>query len=277
MFAQETIKFAEVAQEVEAVRNAIGSEVDVGTFTRAALRQYKASITDTGAGTRARIEVNLHDVPRRVRETFPSIGSGTKFSAKFELPVQPAELYLHRTHPLVEALATGILDASLDSKAEGGAARCGATRSRRVDRRTTLLIVRLRFHIETQIRHGQSTETRQLLAEDGQVLAFTGSPQNAEWLSREQAEALLDITPDENIAPEIQREAIQRILDGAPLLSPHLEDAARERAEELLEAHIRVRSAARLRGITQRVEPQLPPDILGLYVFLPAMADRGQA
>jgi superfamily II DNA or RNA helicase len=276
MFAQETIKFADVAQEVEAVRTAIGSEVDVESFTRAALRQYKASITDTGSGTRARIEVNLQDVPRSVRETFPSIGSGTKFSARFELPVQPAELYLHRTHPLVEALATGILDASLDSETEGGAARCGATRSRRVDRRTTLLIVRLRFHIETQIRHGQSTETRQLLAEDSQVLAFTGSPQNAEWLSREQAEALLEVTPDENIAPEIQREAIQRILDGAPLLSPHIEGAARRRAEELLEAHSRVRSAARLRGITQRVEPQLPPDILGLYVFLPATADRGQ-
>lgn len=277
MFAQETIKFSEVAQEVEAVRSAIGSGVDVETFSRAALRQYKASITEAGAGTRIHIEVNLQDVPRSVRETFPSIGNGTKFDARFQLPVQRGELYLHRTHPLVEALATGILDASLDSKTEGGAARCGTTRTRRVERRTTLLLVRLRFHIETQIRHGQSTETRQLLAEDSQVLAFAGSPQNAEWLSREQAEALLEVVPDENIVPEVQREAIQRILDGASLLSPHIESAARRRAEELLEAHSRVRSAARLRGITQRIEPQLPPDILGLYVFLPATADRDQA
>ena len=39
----------------------------------------------------------------------------TNLTARFELPVQPGEFYLHRTHPLVEALATGILDSSLDS------------------------------------------------------------------------------------------------------------------------------------------------------------------
>jgi hypothetical protein len=57
---------------------------------------------------------------------------------------------------------------------------------------------------------------------------------------------------------------------------PHLESAARSRAAELLEAHRRVRSAARLRGVSQRVEPQLPPDILGVYVFLPVPAPGGQ-
>jgi hypothetical protein len=32
-----------------------------------------------------------------------------------------------------------------------------------------------------------------------------------------------------------------------------------------------------LRGVSQRVEPQLPPDILGIYVFLPVPAAGGQA
>jgi superfamily II DNA or RNA helicase len=281
MFAQETIKFGEVAQEVDAVRTAIGSGVDVASFCRAALRHYKASIADVGSGIRARIEVGLQDVPRAVRESLPIPGNGTNLTARFELPVQPGEVYLHRTHPLVEALATGLLDSSLDNTNDRGAARCGVVRTKAVDRRTTLLLVRLRYHIETEIKSGprgkEVAERRQLLAEDSQVLAFAGSPQSAEWLSKEQAEALLEAVPDANIAPELQRDALLRILDGVPALMPDLESSARSRAAELLEAHRRVRSAARLRGVSQKVEPQLPPDILGIYVFLPVPAAGGQA
>jgi superfamily II DNA or RNA helicase len=270
MFAQETIKFAEVAQEVQAVRSAIGSGVDVSEFVRAALRHWKASFSEVGSGARSRLEVNLADVPRTIRESLPV--DRPQFAARFELPVQPGELHLHRTHPLVEALATGILDAALDTRNENGAARCGVTRTRAVERRTTLLLVRFRYHIETQVRGKTGAETRQLLAEDCQVLAFAGPPHEAQWLSPAQAEALLDAAPDANIAPELQRDALQRILDGIPAIAPALEQAARDRAQELLAAHARVRSAARLRGISQRVEPQLPPDLLGVYVFLPVPA-----
>ncbi len=270
MFAQETIKFAEVAQELEAVRNAIGSGVDVAEFVRAALRHWKAAVAEAGSGARARLQVNLRDVPRAIRERLPL--EEREFTARFELPVQPGELYLHRTHPLVETLATTILDAALDAGNEHGAARCGVTRTRAVDRRTTLLLVRFRFHIETQVRGKAGAETRQLLAEDCQVMAFTGPPQEAEWLSPARAEALLDATPDANIAPELQRDALQRILDGIPAIQPAIEQAARDRARQLLAAHARVRSAARLRGVSQKVEPQLPPDLLGIYVFLPVPA-----
>ena len=38
---------------------------------------------------------------------------------------------------------------------------------------------------------------------------------------------------------------------------------------ELLEAHQRVRRASKIRNVPYRVEPQLPPDVLGIYVYLP--------
>ncbi|NVM23238.1 MAG: hypothetical protein HWN68_15820 [Desulfobacterales bacterium] len=41
--------------------------------------------------------------------------------------------------------------------------------------------------------------------------------------------------------------------------------------EELLQAHRRVRTAARLRGLRYKVEPHLPPDVLGIYVYLPVI------
>jgi len=59
------------------------------------------------------------------------------------------------------------------------------------------------------------------------------------------------------------------VLDQFELLRPHLEQVAHERGEELLNAHRRVRAAAQIRGVRYRVEPQLPVDVLGVYMYLP--------
>lgn len=47
------------------------------------------------------------------------------------------------------------------------------------------------------------------------------------------------------------------------------EKSTLEMAETLLNAHRRVRTASRIKGIRYRVEPHLPPDVLGIYVYLP--------
>ena len=52
-------------------------------------------------------------------------------------------------------------------------------------------------------------------------------------------------------------------------LRPRIEEAAREKATALLEAHTRVRQALKAKGVSHRVEPQLPIDVLGVYVFVP--------
>jgi superfamily II DNA or RNA helicase len=266
MFAQETIKFGDVAREVEAVRSAIGSGVDVADFVREALRYHGATVSRNEQV----MEANLGDVMNR--SAWPLPATCKSIHARFNLPVRDGELYLHRTHPLVETLATGILDSALDSASlvDGSvnlAARCGAARTHAVERRTTLLLVRFRYHIETEWRDGRPGS--QLLAEDSQVLAFAGPPENAEWLEMDAAAKLIEAEPGANLATEQQVEAVQRILAGMPALMPAIENIARERGRELLDAHTRVRTASRIRGVSQRVEPQLPPDILGLYVFLP--------
>jgi hypothetical protein len=77
-----------------------------------------------------------------------------------------------------------------------------------------------------------------------------------------------------NVPPDVAPEFLHRAHDGFEAVWPHLDNLARRRGEELLQAHRRVRTAARLRGVQQRVEPQLPPDILGVYVFLPTIGGR---
>ncbi len=116
MFAQEGIqaRVGDVARELEAVRNAIGSGSEVETFTRDALRAYRAFATDRPDG----VEFDLREAPRALRE---SCGFVDSFKAKFELPVDPSVLYLSRTHPVVEGLAQYVLNAALDG--EGNVAR----------------------------------------------------------------------------------------------------------------------------------------------------------
>jgi hypothetical protein len=72
------------------------------------------------------------------------------------------------------------------------------------------------------------------------------------------------------VLPDVAADHLRKALDGFGHLAPHLDGAARERARELEEAHRRVRQAAGIKGLSYRAEPPAtPPDVLGLYVYLP--------
>jgi superfamily II DNA or RNA helicase len=274
MFAQETIKVDDVARELETVRSAIGSGVQVERFFQEALQRHGATVKQriaSGEGANGEIHAgspvysfDLSEVPRGLREAMGLL-DGERFEARFELPVEEGVLYLNRTHPMVEALAAYVMNSALDPLVEGVARRCGVIRTRQVDRRTTLLLVRFRYHIVT-IKAGKESP---LLAEECLLLGFSGSPENGEWLKEERAEGLFLVEPEANISPDLASQHLSRITEGRGHLKIKLEEVARHRAEALLEAHRRVRTAARLRGIRHRVEPHFPPDLLGIYVYLP--------
>jgi superfamily II DNA or RNA helicase len=263
MFAQQTIKVDEVAAELAAAREAVGSGVDVQRFMRDAVRLYGGVVSENGA-----TRVDLTESPRALRER---IGA-SHFDARFELPVKEGQILLTRTHPYVESLAAYIMDTALDDTPSDNvndfrARRSGAIRTAQVQSRTTLLLVRFRYHLITQT----GDETRQLLAEDSQIIAFEGAPESAKWLAGDVSENLLNAQPDENIHPQQAAEFVGRVIQGFEHLRPKLDEIALKRGEELLDAHKRVRSAARMRGVRHSVEAQLPPDVLGIYVYLPAM------
>jgi polyhydroxyalkanoate synthesis regulator phasin len=174
-----------------------------------------------------------------------------------------------RTHPLVESLAAYVMDAALDTTTghESVAKRCGVMRTSQVARRTTLLLLRMRYHIITT-RRGRPDST--LLAEDCQVLAFQGAPANAQWIDdKALIERLLEARPDGNMYEDQARQFLRQLLASIEQLQPHLDEVAGQRAQELADAHRRVRQASQIRGLHYRVEPQVPIDILGVYLYLP--------
>lgn len=267
LFAQETLKVDEVAQELQAAQSAVGSGVDVAAFTQEALRMVGATVS--AAGGDGAIKVDLKETPRALKDNLAYAGALKEtFSARFSPPAEEMQLLLTRTHPLVEGLSGYIMEAALDPLNGGGpmqARRCGAIRTGAVSKRTTLLLLRLRYHIVA----AQNEQERPLLVEDTLALAFAGAPQNAEWLDLAAAEQLLLAHPEANISPEQATDFVRKVEEGFDLLRPMLEQAARQRGEALLEAHQRVRRASKIRNMRYRVEPQLPPDVLGIYVYLP--------
>jgi len=268
-FAQGAIHPAEVLREVTAAREALGGGDEVAAFTEEALRALGATITTGGRLVNGFSAVTT-TLPVGLRDALPA-GHAEPLPFHAEFPVPRSEALLVRTDPHVGALARFVLDLALDSvtTVDGyrrPARRAGVIRTNAVATRTTLLVVRFRFHLDLP----GSSGTRSLVTEDARLLAFEGSPASAQWLTPEGADDLLDAEPDGNTAPDQAASMLQRVLDGIDQLTPHLDGQAHEAAAELLDSHRRVRGSAGAakRGLNVRAET--PVDIVGIYVLLPA-------
>lgn len=260
LFAQHSIKVEEVARELKAANEAIGTNLK--SFVLDGLKLYGANIIDNDQ-TSSVFEVDLTGLPVELKER---LNSPSPLKLSFKLPTPSDAEYISRTHPLVQNLASYIFDSALSSDDRARAKRCGAIRTKSVTRRTTLLLLRLRFNLLTR---GKDFE-RSLLAEECQVVGFAGSPENPQWLDKDVALSLLQARADDIIYPEQAASFVAKVIDGYENLVPSLEELAFKQARALQEAHSRVRTAAKIKGIRYKVTPQLPVDVLGIYVFLPA-------
>ncbi len=261
VFAQHSIKVEEVAKELEDTRRALGGEETVERFVVTALRALDAVVTKKDPS-----EVNMEESPAAVRDL---VDGQTGLQITFSSKPARGVTYLTRTHSFVEGLSSLVMETALDVNQDGPGKRCGVVRTEAVSTRTTLLLLRLRYHIVSEDRSGTR---RALLAEDQVLAGFTGSPKNPEWLAQDALESLLDAPPAKSIGTDIAREHLQGILDDFDAIAPRLNEVAEERGQALLEAHNRVRKAAKARVKGLKVEAHLPPDVLGVYVYLPANA-----
>jgi superfamily II DNA or RNA helicase len=275
-YAQRAIHPEEVAREVAAVRAALGGADEVRDFALEALRDLDALVrTPTSAGRDGTgdFTAQVGGTPAGLRDALAATLGGRLVEEDREIPFRgtPAiargEVALVRTDPAIGAIAAYVLDSALDSNAPGPrpARRCGVVTTDAVSTRTTLLLVRYRFHLTLPSRTGE----RQVVAEDARLLAYEGVPARARWLDAGAAGALLAARATANTHEQLARNHITRALDGLPDLAAHLTEYGTSLAAELDASHRRVRRASDeiVRGL--RVVPQEPADVLGVYVYLP--------
>ena len=272
IYAQETIKSELVREELSAARKAVGSSRELAWFVTAAIQglggvaastSRQGQLAIAGASDLA-ISYDLAQTPRGLRDQLDArILSGV---GRFAPPVSAGEALLHRAHPIVEALAGYVMDTALDPKSDAPIARrCGAMRTSAVSTKTTLLFLRARYHLDSRRKDAQP-----MLAEEALVLAYTGSADQPTWLEAGDVENLLAAMPSANIAPEQARAFVSDALSAIARLEPAIEAQLQAQAEGLRQAHQRVRQAASGVGGFTRVSVQLPFDLMGLYLYLPA-------
>ncbi|MBP0456857.1 DEAD/DEAH box helicase [Streptomyces montanisoli] len=271
-YAQRAIHPEEVAREVAAVREALGGAGEVRGFALEALRDLDALVRDPRDGS-GDFTAQVGGTPAGLRDALAATLGGRLVEEDREIPFRanPAigrgEAALVRTDPAVGAIASYVLDSALDADSPGPrpARRCGVVTTDAVAIRTTLLLVRYRFHLTLPSRTGE----RQLVAEDARLLAYEGTPSRARWLDDGAAAALLAARATANTHEQLARNQITRALDGLLDLAEHLTAYGTELAAELDASHRRVRKANEeiVRGL--KVVPQEPADILGVYVYLP--------
>lgn len=270
-FAQGRIRPDEVQAAVDAARHSLGEPADIPAFTRTVLADLGALVTNRGeAGD---FIADLTSVPVGLADALQRPAKPIPFNSDYPAPRGASVLV--RTDPRITAIARYTLDAALDPalpEAARPARRCGVVTTDAVAKPTIALLVRFRTHLTLPGRSGTSTH----LAEEARTLAFTGTPTDPQWLAPEAVESLLASTPTANTPADLARNTMDGVLQALPLLASHLESEAQRTAEQLRADHVAVRQAARgeragalgIRGL--EVTPQLPVDILGVYLYRPA-------
>ena len=263
-YAQTGIQPGEVARELAEMRASLGTAAETAEFTAEALRALGADITPLPDGFRAATGA----LPAGLRDALVQ-GRAEPLPFHHDLPVPPREAYLDRTDPNVAAIARYVLESALDPTLPAPlrpARRCGVMRTAAVARRTTLLLVRFRMHLELPGRD----DRRQVVAEDAQVLAYRGRAADGDWLPPAEAQDLLTAQPSGNVPPDQAIDFAERAVADLPVLLARIGGLADAAAERLREDHIRVREATGQHVRRQiAVRAQNPADILGVYVYLP--------
>jgi superfamily II DNA or RNA helicase len=264
-FAQRSIDPKDVAAELAELRASSGDKAALRWFMEFSLKRLNAVVTPSEAS----IKVNPQSLPSWLRD---QVGLQKVSLFGFDDSAPKNATMLTRSHPVVSALSSQVLESALDSgngNGESVACRAGVTRTAAVSTRTVLVLVRFRYDISM----GRGASKHIDLAEDVGAIAFrAASGGGTEVLAGVEAEALFSAEPSGSVAPDLAREAIVKELERLEQRKPEIAAEGQRRASAYAASFARLREAASIKGGATSVVPRGEPDILGLFVYLPGGA-----
>lgn len=260
IFAQNRLKPEQVMPEWEKAFAVLGTDEDVKRFVLRACDKLGAPIEQQKNGG---FHAPLQHLPWALRERLESSGLMARKKIDFVYPplLENAE-YIHRTHPLVTHLANYIAEQALGGQNSDVVARAGAVFTQDISTRTTVYLLRLRYRLTIK----RSQQVREMLAEEAVAVAVVGN--KTRILPKNEALELMQSKVSKNMPVERRSRELTTAIDNLPDLQEIFESIADQNAKELLADHRRVREAADARGEYQ-VLPQLPVDVMGVYVLVP--------
>jgi superfamily II DNA or RNA helicase len=260
IFAQHAIKAQEIEADLKEVDEAIGDPNAVEEFVTTALNNlFGIQVLKDAKGYR----VFTANLPDQLRGILPQ---GEIVPVCFKSPTPEGHHYIGRNHRFVEQLCQLVM-ANTVNRVDKRAARTAVIRTRHVDVKTTILLLRCRNVIED--RKGY----QQVVAEEMILWGWRGTPQQKEHLDHGQARQLLSTA---RASSDLSAPARGNFLDNELKLllnfTEEFDAVAEQQSQKLVEAHERFSSMMDGKRF-QVVHPVLPMDLLGVYVLLP---DGGQ-
>jgi superfamily II DNA or RNA helicase len=269
-FRQATLKPEAIESTLNEVRAALGGPADAEAFTRQTLTVLGAAITDTPTG----FTVEVSSLPPALLDQMPPRKSNL-LAFHRSLPAPAGQPLLTRTDPTVEAIARYTLDAALDPRLPDSARparRAGVIRTSAVHTVTALLVVRYRIQLTLP---GSARKIEQV-AEDAKFLTHTldedGRPI---WTDDPTLLAtLLSAEATGNVNDDLARAQLENEIARIPAMVTHLTQVGQAITAATDDAHRRVRGTTKagVRGLSAVLLP--PPDVLGVYVYLPDRSNR---
>lgn len=268
VFAQRRLKPEDVLPEWKKTTSVLGGQKDVERFVRLSADRLGAPLhaqTDC-------FQLSVQYLPKQLQDRLNEIGFRKTKKIAFSQPPPAGSTYIHRTHPLVSALADYVAEQVLDSNQSDIGARCGAIFTKDIAERTVLYLIRLRcqIHVEYRGNDEKFPKLQSLLAEECLGIAIRGS-QTPEILTDDEAFGLLSMEPTSNMQKGQKTFLIQQAIEALQSTEHIIDRIAKKQSRRLLEDHRRIRDASDTKGLIYDVAPCLPVDKIGIYVFMPTV------
>jgi len=279
VFAQNKLKPSDVLPEWQKMQGALGKTDDVRRFVHRALSRLGAGLEERGRSYR----VPLTPLPEVLRERLLAENLQGVLKISFTQPPAFGASFVHRSHPLVGILAEGLLERSLNTTSQELGAdetelnptcdpallgRTGCWTTEAVQRKSTVLLLRLRHQLITQgaepLLVEEAVAIAMVAADGGKRMELITSDEPLNWLAA---------LPAEELGDKLRAEQVSAALAQLPEWQPLLKNFAEERANALLADHERVREASGIRTARGRasVRALLPVDVIGVFVLLPPL------
>lgn len=266
VFAQRRLRPDEVLPEWQKSVSVLGGQDDVARFVRIAAARLGAGVDQRNGYS----HLPVTHFPAPLKDRLDAIGFKPTAKISFQRPAPAGAIYIHRAHPLVSTLADYVAELALDADSPEVRGRANAMFTTGIETRTVLYLLRLRSQIQVDRRgaDGRYAPLKSLLAEECLGIAVRGG-ETPELLTDDYALSLLSLTPGRNMEEDHKSHLIREALNSLHSMESVFERIAKERTQELLSDHRRIREASDAKGLRYNVTPALPIDKIGVYVLMP--------
>jgi len=261
VFAQHAVKPEEIKEYLVETDSALGSPDDVEKFVVDAADYINIELRPV-PHQKHQYFLNPEHLPPRLKQLLPE---AKKIKIGFLAPLPEGVYYLGRNHPFIEQLSQEIMAMAFEDE-DSLFARMSVVRTDAVDTKTTLSLLRVRNVIT------KKTRKNELVAEEMVLWGYRGSPEEQQFLSHNEVNDLLQSA---KATANMEREEMKYFAEEElkefkhDMVEKSLKNLTAKRTEKLIEAHNRYHDAVG-GGRYTGVEPVLPPDVMGIYILLPA-------